>query len=329
MEERMNRKLLLSSTGFPEKFISSSITPPNGVSKQSYIEEEIIKAINKYNSKLNISSVKYENIRGQFPHLNFFGKYAGLIVEDIEIREVQEDEYKRKGCFVWEFNSQWYASKSVIYVFISDNGIRGRNITAQLFFPELIDFMELYISSPSFSIANHPIYFINFLNERISASSIIKQIAGMIVSDIDNIEVFHRNTDLTNVPNNIREFLIKFVRDFTVNQAVYITENYEIDLQNKITKIKVDKLIIGDYLEYKNGTDSEYTFKGSSEKFYWIEILPIAILSWKSGYSLDYTSLEDFYNSERVNFSQNDEKIERFNLLIQFIKKLCKGISNV
>lgn len=322
----MVRKLILSNSGFPEKFTSSTITPQAGINRQNYIEQEIIKAINKYNSKLNVSSIEYVRIKDQFPNLNFFGKYSGLIVEDIKIKEVQLDSYRENGYSVWEDNSLWYARKSVVYIFISNNVMGGRNIASQLFFPEIIDFMELYNSSPSFSIANHPIYFINFLNESITALSTKKQIAGMIIADIDNIEVFHSNSDLTNVTTNIKEFLEIFTEDFISTGTTYVTENYEIDLQNKITKIKVDKLVIADYLQYKSGSTSEYTFNGSSEKFYWVEILSVVMLSWKSGYIIDYSQLENFYNTERSNFGADDCKIKRFLVLINFIKKLVKGI---
>jgi len=317
----MKRKLLLSSLGFPEKFISSSVSPPNTVPKQQYMEQKIIDSINNHNPKLKVSDIEYLDIKDQFPHLKI-GKYAGVIVEDIVIKELQKDHFIDKKYYVWESDNEWYARKIVVYVFLSDYEVKGRNIISQSIFPELIDFMGLFNFSPSFTIANHPIYFINFLNNRITAATIIKQIAGMIASNIEYVEVFEENTELKNVPKNIKDYLVKFERDFVPGNTSYSSDYFEIDMINEVTKIKVDKLIVGDYLILKNGTGPEYQFKGSSEKFYWMEIIPIIVLSWENGYAIDYTLLEDFYNQNISRFSENDDKFHRFSLLIQFIKKI-------
>ena len=317
----MERKLLLSSLGFPDKFLSSSISPPNTAPKQQYMEQKIIEAINRYNPKLKVSGIEYLDIKDQFPYLKI-GKYAGVIVEDIAIEQLQKDLYIEKQYFVWESGGEWYARKIVIYIFLSDYEVKGRNIISQSIFPELIDFMGLYNSSPSFSIANYPIYYINFLSNKITASTIIKQIAGMVASNIEYVEVFEENTELRNVPKSIKEYLTKFERDFVAGNTIYSSDYFEIDMNNEITKIKTDKLVLGDYLILKNGTGPEYQFKGSSEKFYWMEIMPIIILSWENGYTIDYTLLEDFYNQNSSRFSENDDKFHRFSLLIQFIKKI-------
>lgn len=316
----MNRKLLLSGSSFPEKFISSSISSLGTVPKQQYMEEKVIEAINNYNTKLQVSSIEYLNIKDQFPHLNFFGKYAGIIVEDDKIEEIQKDRYIENKYFVWESHGEWYARKSVIYVFVGDKELVGRSSYSQLFFPVVSEFMGLYLSSPSFSIANHPMYYINFSSGKLPDSS-MKQTAGMIASGIEYIEVFYTNSSLVDVPNSIRDFLIKYKEDFESTDITYASENFQIDLTNKITRINTNKLVLGDILDLKNG-GSQYTFKGSKEKFYLIDIIPVIILSWKSRYEIDYTQLEEFYNLNIANFSPGDDKFHRFFLLIQFIKKI-------
>lgn len=322
----MVRKLILSDSGFPEKFNSSSISPPTGISKQQYIENQIIEKINNYNPKLKVSNIEYLKIVEQFPDLDFLGKYSGILVEDIQVEQAQEEDYRNREYFVWESGNQYYARKIIIHVFIADLQSFGRNSFCQLFFPVLIDFMELYYSSPSFSIANHPIYFIN-LEPKGYPESIIKQTSGVIVSDIEYLEVFNTNTDLNFIPNDIKQYLNDFEESFSSASSVYSSDNFEIDMINKIVRIKTTKLIVGDYLEIK--TNGKYDFKGSSEKFYWIEILPIIFLSIKNGYIIDYSDLEVFYQSNKSLFSLNSEKIERFLVLIKFIKKLQKVSNNV
>lgn len=315
----MGRKLLLSQLGFPKKFIDSSITPSDGTSKQEYMEKKVVHSINQYNPKLNITSIEYLDIKEQFPHLKI-GIYTGLIVEDFRVNEEEKDKYNEREYFVWKSNEEWYVRKIVIYVFLSDFKVKGRNIISQSIFPEIIDFMGLYNTSPSFSIANHPIYYINILDKKITAPTIIKQIAGMIVSDIEYIEVFTQNEELSNVPKDIYEYVSIFEKDFATGSTTFVSEYYEVNFLTKVVKIKTDKLTLGDYLTYKSGT--EYQFKGSSEKFYWMEIVPIVSLAVENGYIIDYSLLEEFYNQYKDNFSENDEKFQRFYILLKFIKKL-------
>ena len=319
----MERKLLLSDSGFPGKFISSSIPSPTTVPKQQYMEQKVIEAINKHNTKLKISAIEYLKIEDQFPHLDFFEKYYGVIVEDFEIEESQKGLYNDKKYYVWKLESEWFVRKTLIYVLMSLNKEGARNtFIAQSFFPEAIEFIRLYNSSPSFSIANHPIYYINYVDKKITANSIIRDIAGMATSGIENIEVFYKVDQLIDIPENIEKFLIKYDKDFDSTKIPYKTDAFEIDIKNKITKIKIDKLVIGKYLKYKNGFGSEYQFKASDEKLYWMKIVPIIILSWKNKYTIDYTMLEDFYNQNKNHFASDDEKFERFSILIQFIKKI-------
>jgi len=321
----MNRKLLLSNLGFPDKFESSSAPFPSiPALKKQYIEESIIDAINSYNSKLRISSIEYKSIKDQFPHLDFFGMYTGIIVEDIEITELQKDTYINKQYFVWESSDKYYARKTIAYLFIADSQGIGRNTFCQAFFPELINFMNLYSSSPSFSIANHPIYFVDFESTN-RPDTIIKQIAGLITSDIEYIEVFNTNDNLIYIPKNIKQYLNKFENGFDSTISLYSSSYFEINTTNKTTKIKTDNLVVGDFLKIL--PSGNYDFDGSTEKFYWMEILPIVFLSIKNGYKIDYTLLENFYIMNQPFFSPRSSKIERFSFLIQFIEKIILGVN--
>lgn len=320
----MVRKLILSDSGFPAKFNSSNISPPSGISKQQYIENKIIEKINNYNPKLKVSNIEYLKIVEQFPDLDFLGKYSGILVEDIEIEQAQEEDYRNREYFVWESGNQYYARKIIIHVFIADLQSFGRNSFCQLFFPVLIDFMELYYSSPSFSIANHPIYFIN-LEPKDYPETIIKQTASVIVSDIEYLEVFNTNSNLNSISNDMKQYLSTFEEGFISSSPMYSSDYFEIDMVNKVVKIKTAKLIS----ELITKPSGKYDFFGSNEKFYWIEVLPMIFLSIKNGYSIDYLELEVFYNSNKSLFSLTSEKIERFLVLIKFIKKLQKVSNNV
>ncbi len=316
----MGKKLLLSNAGFPQKFLTSSIIIPPNFDKQQFIENKVLESINKYNPKLNVTKIEYLVISSQFPNLDL-GIYAGLIVEDIEISENQKDFYLTKGCHISIVEEKLISRKILVYVFLTNNEENGRDIISQYIFPEIIDFMGAYYTSPSFEIVNHPIYFVNIFKNRTTASSIIKQIAGMIASNIEYIEVFNFNSELSNIPKDIYEYIKMFEKDFDEETHNFKCDFYEIDFIRKTIIIKVDRLVLGNYIKIRDNS-SIYQFKGSSEKFYWAEVLPISILAQENGYKVDLTLLENFYKENKDRFSEGDTKMKRFSLLIKFINKL-------
>ncbi len=322
----MLRKLLLSNTDFPNQFLSSNINIPPSISKQIYIENSIIDKLNTYNKKIKLSNIEYINLAQQFPHLNFMGKFLGLIVEEFQINESEQSLYSsNEEYYIFQDNNRFYIRKIIIYILMSLTSEGARNtFVSQTLFPEAIDLMEYYNESPCFSIANHPIYYVNIVDTLITAPMIIKNIAGMNILGIENINIFHEIPKLINIPKNMNDFLSKYYTDFVSASGVYTTNYCEINLHSKITKIKTTRLILGDLLEY-NSTSSNYKFKGSEEKFYWMNIIPIIVISIKNSYTLDYSELEDFCNRNITNFRNNDDKFKRFLILIQFIKKIIKG----
>lgn len=315
----MGRVLLLESSGFPEKFSKVEVLPPDGLSKEEYVEEKVITAINKYNPKLNITKVEYANLNDQFSQIHS-SKFAGLIVEDKEIQVVEKEKYSRLGCYIWNENNRWFARRILVYVFFTIPKEESRNIlVAQSIFPELIDYMGDFLSSPSYTIANHPVYFVNIINKNITAQSIIKPFAGIIAAGIDYIEVFPTTINPKIVPKDVEGFVKKYEPDCKKSDTYFSTEYYEVDFKLKRLKIKTSKLVIGDHLEIKG---NYIQFNGSSEKFYWIQILPIFLIACRDNYEIDFLELENFYNSNKDKFSPRSDKIPRFDTLIKFMKKL-------
>lgn len=319
----MEFKMLLSKLGFPEKFENSSITVPIGMIKKDYIEKEILDSILKCNFKLHISKIEYlDKIKDQFEQLET-GTYAGVIVEDTKIDPIDEYLCKENGSFVWNQENSKFARKIVAYVFLSDYKVNSRNSAiAQVIFPEIIDYMKLYIESPSYAIANHPIYFINIFSEEITADSIIKQIAGMIILGIKYIEVFKENMELKDIPRNITDYINRFYLGNMGVDKKYSCEYFEVDFEKKMMTIKTDKLVPGEYLVVKTKNPLKYDFNGSSEKFYWLEIMPIIFLARENNFIIDYSLLEKFYSDNENRFSKKNEKLQRFYVLIEFIKKI-------
>lgn len=315
----MERILLLESPGIAEKFRASTVTPPTGIPTQQHVERKVLDAINDYNPKLNITRVQYLSLNSQFPQVRS-SKSSGLIVEDIKIQDEDQQKYRQMSCYVWNNAGEWFARKIIIYVYVTPPTDSGRNtLVSQNFFPSLIDYMGDYIDSPSYTFANHPIYLVNIINKVITADSILIPMAGMIASGVEYIEVFNNSMDSSKVPKDPERFVKKYESSCGPMSITFSNRFYEVDFNLKTLRIKTDRLVVGDYLETNGGY---IAFNGSAEKFYWIEILPIFMIASKAGYRIDYTELENFYNSHLLRFNPNSAKLERFSVLLNFIRKL-------
>lgn len=318
----MERKLLLQKSKFPSKFGEIVVSPANGISKQKYVEDKIIKSLNEYNYKLNISSIEYDDIQNQFKNIRT-SDFTGVIIEEIEIKEIEKGRYDSDEFFVLNTQDKWFVRSIVAYIFLSDSNESGRSsLFTQSIFPATIDYMLDFISSPSYTIVNHPTYFVNIINKKITANSLIKRLASFIVLGFEYIEVFNNNTiDSKEVPTDVKNFIKKYDNAYKEDEPVFSSSFFEIDFELKKIKIKTDKLVVGDFLKQNTATGT-IGFNGSSEKFYWMEILPIIICGCNNDYKIDFSNLEHFYNSNINNFSSRDDKIKRFPILIEYIKKI-------
>ena len=77
--------------------------------------ENITNAISRYNPKLNISSIEYDDL---FHSSHKAGKYSGIIVKDIEINDQLINRYRNRGCiFIQKITK--YARELLLYIFLS------------------------------------------------------------------------------------------------------------------------------------------------------------------------------------------------------------------
>lgn len=318
----MERKLLLQKSKFPAKFEEIEVNPANGISKQKYVEDKIIQSINEYNYKLNISSIEYDDIQNQFKDIRT-SDFTGVIIEEIEIKETEKDRYDNEKYFLLNSGDKWLVRRILTYVFFSDSNESSRSsLFTQSIFPTTIDYMMDFISSPSYTIVNHPIYFVNIINKKITANSLIKRLASFIVLGFEYIEVFNNNTiNSKEVPIDVKNFIKKYDNTYKEDDLIFSSNFFEVNFDLKTIKIKTDKLVVGDFLK-QNASTGKISFNGSSEKFYWMEILPIIICGCNNDYKIDFSDLEYFYNSNVNNFSSRDDKIKRFPILIEYIKKI-------
>lgn len=319
----MERILLLNDSQFPNGFNSISVTPPPGVSKVAYTENRMLAAINQYNPKLGVTRIEYLAIEKQFSNYKK-GASNGVLVEEFDINPALASTYRVNGCYVYLMGTRCICRRIMMYVFVSgaDENTRTAFIS-QTVFPTLLDYAEEYMQSPSYTIANHKFCFINILNKTITANMILRHLASLCAAGMDYIEVFGNGSiDVNQIPKDVKAFLRVYASDYTAkyNETldVYEDDNYRIEFKNKLFVWKAAPMA-ATKLVAKTATTVD--FNGSSEKFYWIETLPMAIFAYKQGYKVDYSDYLNFVTTYRPQFLTTSKKFARCEVLLEYIEK--------
>ena len=316
----MERILLLNNDYFPHSFNSISITPPTGITKDKYVELKIIESINQYNKKLNVSSVEYLAIETQF---SFYkrGVSNGVLVEEFEINPLEKNRYIQNGCYVYNIASKYFCRRILLYLFISRTEEDTRTaFISQTVFPTLLDYVEDYLISPSYTIANHKFCFINILNKKLTAKMILRHLASLYLAGMDYVEVFENSLNCSSISTDMEEFLRTYSSDFenSFNNVtkVYDDDNYIVDIANKKFIWKTSSLISN---LLSKGTYVD--FNGSKEKFYWIEVFPMSIFAYNQGYKVDYSEYKEFISTYKSKFSIRSDKFHRCETLLKYLDK--------
>lgn len=314
------RVLLLNNQNYPDSFYKHDIDEKDKFSKQDRLEKLITFRLNEYNYKLNIKKVIYGDISDVFKKTKVFvSKYVGFL---LEIDEKLLDEITDKNNFI-EVQEDFLEEKLDIigYVFLSINFEQSRNILfTQSIFPELIDYTELYLDSPSYRPINKPVYVINMIKKEITAKSLIRRMVLMRMSGINFINIFNKELDKFKVPETFIEFIKLYETGNRLSsENIFQTEYYTVDLINKKFKLEIEGLLKTFIYNEDRGYND---FKGSSEKFYWMEIMPITIFAFKLEYDIDISLLKTFFEKYDKTFSENSKKFYRCKVLYKYFQKL-------
>lgn len=319
----MERILLLNDKQFPRGFDSVLVTPPAGMTKRSYTEERMLAALNQYNPKLHITRIEYLKIENQFPKYKK-GKSNGVLIEEFEIHPARVSVYQANDCYVYQAGTRWICRRICMYVFISgaDENTRTAFIS-QTVFPTLLDYAEEYLQSPSYSIANHKFCFINILGKKITATMILRHLAALCAAGMDYVEIFGKGSmDTRQIPRDLKAFLMVYASEFDSKYDgaadVFEDDNYRIEFSRKRFVWKAAPMA-ATKLVYR--TASMVDFHGSSEKFYWIETLPMAIQAYHQGYRVDYSEYAQFIRDYRPRFPKSSDKFARCEVLLAYIEK--------
>lgn len=358
-----------------EFFIINISTSQN---KQSFFENKLITAINRDNYKLNMKTIEYVDLEKEFESIST-GIRSGLIVKEEIInnaklqtgkvtwengdwyneekvllkddidqhldkqREIIPLVYDRSWhTYICDITGKVFARKILAYVFLSTNEQENRNtFISQDIFPYVMDQIKTHLNSPSYSITNHPIYYINLLEDPVKKKPVLtpkmkRNAALIIAAGFKYIELFQQSIDKEKhsdneeekffrnkeiVPRKLDELLEKYHMDNARKEKYIITRNGYESRRYKIDYSKKQFKILGftpDDLTIRAGKTT--LFYGSSEKYYFMEVLPLAIIAVNNNYSLDFSDYEKFITTYKPNFAP--EKFTGCETLLEYLKKI-------
>lgn len=246
----------------------------------------LISKMNEINSKYKIDSVEF--VDEPVPVIGKNAINAGRIVENVNGEIIPR-----------------------AYIFISSPNLGSRNIFgSQQLFPGLSYVVKHYISSPSYELANFPIYFINGSTDNVT-ESMQETIMGMSLMNVRYVQLF----DSDALPSGLFESNLVGYSRFISNDTnikeygTVITDFYELDYLNKKISFTTQTF-----------KEKKIASFGSSDRFFVIKAYPALILADEEMYDIDVTKIQNFlatYNKGRSNlepfiqFAQKLEKRER------------------
>lgn len=312
----MKRVLILDESSLPNNLRKHTFVSKKGTIQElntlnerlELLERKIIDSFNKFNPKLNITKVIYEKIT-RFTGYNNAGMYFGLISDLVIV-----DNIEKNSVDLFKIDDKTYKLKVFGNVFVSYMDERTRDaFFTQIVFPELIHIIDKIKESQTFLFSDKPLYFINLVEEIITARSIHEEAMIMKMSGFNFINVFDSGLESIPYINNYKDFMGYMQRKKS-------KDIIEFDhVENKV--ILLTKPL---YDSIKKNHNGDYRFIGSGEKFYWLTALCTLKIAFDFGVHLDITQTKDFnitYNKEIGNSS----KFTRTAILFNYLNKLSKG----
>jgi len=252
-----------------------------GISEINDYYNLLIKKMNDINSKYKVNSIKF--VDEPVPAIGSRAINAGLIEREVGGEKIP-----------------------LAYVFVSNPNLGSRNIFgSQQLFPGLSYLVNHYIGSPSYELANLPIYFVNGSTDNVT-ESMQETIMAMSLMGVRYVQVFNEETLPAGVFESDLIGFSRFITNDTEKRAPAIihTDFYELDSNKK-------KIVFTTTSLKEDNIDSF----GSSDRFFVIKAYPALILADEEMYDIDVSRIEVFLSTYR----KGKNNLEPF---IKFAKKL-------
>ena len=303
--------LVLNEKTYPKNFNNHNDISTGNKSIVDF-ENQIIDLINDYNHHIKLEKIVYSDV---LKIDQTFGKtkFNGLIGEVFSVEEFNERTGKNVSANISINGEEWFFDKR-IYVYLSPVKEESRNITfSQTIFPGTIDVMSNGIETSNYKLMNMPTYLINIIDTKITSSSLMQTLYSINLLEIDVIS-FSKDNRLEYCRD------LKHYLDLTGITSNVINSSVEIDVKEKKLKVKASDGLLG----LKTLADNSVDFNGSSEKFYWMNIIPFVLSAVKEQYTVDLDELYNFISQKRSIFKSGSNKFIRLENLALYFKKITE-----
>lgn len=296
------RIIVLNENKYPEYFYDHPVSTMNPTFD---FDTTIINRINEYNPKLKIEALVYRNTNIYLD--SNMGKYFGLIMELTEIQ--LGEEVATDNSFEYEGNTYKYTIFG--YIFMSLNIESSRDIfVSQQIFPYLTNLLTEIQDCETFEISAKPLFFINLVNKRLTAKTILRDLELIQLAGINVIHLFNDWILDINLSHSLEELNSRYPQNI-----------YSYDEINNEIFLKLDEL----QRNIRTNHNGDHIFHGSSEKFYSLSALCIAKFACNIGIKLNVDEISTFrrlYANEIED--PRKSKFSNINALFNYLEKLAK-----
>lgn len=170
--------------------------------------------------------------------------------------------------------------RAVVYMFVSPPDLAWRNVfVTQTIFPGLCALIDEMRTAPGIAFSAHPVYFLDLASES-TPSSVRRTLMLFTSMGTGYVSLRRADFDPMSVPRDL-DRLLQDAGDQRAGRPYYSVDAQERILTFTTSQFNTNGLLSAD------DPPTKWNFKGSQDKFYWSEVLPVAVVAAHSGYRID------------------------------------------
>lgn len=208
--------------------------------------------------------------------------------------------------------------RAVLYLFVAIEST-GRNVfVTQTIFPGLCALIDEMKAAPGIAFSSHPVYFLDLASGPMPGS-VLRTLKLFTAMGLGYVPVYRTEFDPADVPREL-EALLQATGDQRAGRPYY-----SVDAENRMLTYTKSQFRPGQLLE-EGATPANWKFNGSSDKFYWSEVLPVAAVAAHSGFRIDCSEVVSYLAAVRADSggAKMSTKFDRTVALFQYIKKISE-----
>lgn len=278
----------------------------------------VIEKLNSYNPKLNIGRISpfpggaSFNIAKRADSTRF-----ALVAEDRGENSDHGPLASDEGVVETEGESP-ALYRAVLYLFVGLE-TSGRNVfVTQTFFPGLCALIDEMKAAPGIAFSSHPVYFLDLASGAIP-DSVLRTLRLFTAMGVGYVSVYRADFDPAAAPREL-EALLEAAGDQRAGRPYY-----SVDAEKRMLTYTKSQFTPGQLLA-EGATSTNWLFNGSKDKFYWSEVLPVAVVAAHSGFGIDCSEVVSYLAGIRADSGEakTSIKFDRTVALFKYIEKISE-----